>query len=285
MEITPTQPLDSPTPPPPQPSHAHFHTGRRLRKLFRPNGRRVHIAATPEEHIRLTRYLHFGVNPSRLLLFWLGHVYSTLPKIEPDDNFDCYLHGSPEHVSLGDFVSCHIIITLLYFDVVKEIHAFHENRRHNLRTQHGQIYDEFERVKSELDTWEDELLHLSDHGVTLDANFSKFGYDANISEDGKCFCASSRMLTRYRNKRPRLFRQLSKRWPVFYSSWLGSRAAERPGFEVLEETDNTPVLAQRSSLASIRSRRGSFFWAICRSALCRNNIRHRGHCRRECNSF
>lgn len=67
---------------------------------------------------------------------------------------------------------------------MREIHAFHESRRHHLRTQHGHIYEEFELVKSELDTLADELLHLSDHGVALDANFSKFGYDAHISEDG-----------------------------------------------------------------------------------------------------
>lgn len=67
---------------------------------------------------------------------------------------------------------------------MREIHAFHENRRHHLRNQHGQIYDEFELVRSELDALADELLHLSDHGVALDANFSKFGYDAHISMDG-----------------------------------------------------------------------------------------------------
>ena len=54
MESTSTPPLDSPTPP--QDSHGHLHTGGRLKKLLRPNGRRVHIAGTPEEHIRLTRY-------------------------------------------------------------------------------------------------------------------------------------------------------------------------------------------------------------------------------------
>lgn len=136
---TSTQPLDTS---PPQASHRHFLTGRRLRKLFRPNGRRVHIAATPEEHIRLTR---------------------TLPNIEPDDNFDCYIHGSAEHLN-----------------AVREIHAFQESRQHHLRTQHGSVYEEFELIKSELDTLAEELLHLSDHGVALDANFSKFGYDAHI---------------------------------------------------------------------------------------------------------
>ena len=77
---------------------------------------------------------------------------------------------------------------------MREIHAFHESRRHHLRTQHGQIYDEFEVLRSELDATADELLHLSDHGVALDANFSKFGYDAHISKDGDWSGASERML-------------------------------------------------------------------------------------------
>lgn len=77
---------------------------------------------------------------------------------------------------------------------MREIHAFHEDRRHHLRTQHGQIYDEFELVKSELDTLANELLHLSDLGVALDANFSKFGYDAHISEGEDWFYASRRVL-------------------------------------------------------------------------------------------
>ena len=77
---------------------------------------------------------------------------------------------------------------------MREIHAFHEDKRHHLRSQHGQIYDEFELVKSELDSLADELLNLSDHGVALDANFSKFGYDAHISEDGARFRAEREML-------------------------------------------------------------------------------------------
>ena len=56
METKITQASDDPTRA--QASHGHFHTGRRLRKLLRPNGRRVHIAATPEEHIHLKRYVN-----------------------------------------------------------------------------------------------------------------------------------------------------------------------------------------------------------------------------------
>ena len=74
METTPTQPLEIPAE---APTH-HLHTGRRLRKLLRPDGRRIHIAASPEEHLRLSR---------------------TLPNIEPDDNFEVHIHGSVEHVS------------------------------------------------------------------------------------------------------------------------------------------------------------------------------------------
>lgn len=77
---------------------------------------------------------------------------------------------------------------------MREIHAYQENRRHHLRSQHGQIYEEIELVKSELDTLAGELLHLSDHGVALDANFSKFGYDAHISEDGIWLHAITRVL-------------------------------------------------------------------------------------------
>ncbi len=123
-------------------SKGHYHTGHRLRKLLRPNGRRVHIAADPEEHVYLTR---------------------TLPKTEPDDNFDLYIHGTDEHLA-----------------AVQEIHAHHEQQQFHLRHAHGKVYDEIEQVKMQLDTLSDELHHLTDHGVLLDANFSKFGYDAHI---------------------------------------------------------------------------------------------------------
>ncbi|KAL9102338.1 MAG: hypothetical protein Q9163_002519 [Psora crenata] len=125
----------------PAPRHQSHH-GRRLRKLLHPSGRRIHIAATPEEHLKLIR---------------------TLPKIEPDEKFDVYIHGSAEHLN-----------------AVRDIHAHHEQRRSHLRSQHADIYEEFEHVKTELDVIADELHQLTEHGVSLDASFSKFGYDARI---------------------------------------------------------------------------------------------------------
>ena len=59
----------------------NHHNGKRLRKLLKPDGRRVHVAASPEEHRRLQK---------------------TLSTTEPDEHFDVYIHGSPEHVSCYD---------------------------------------------------------------------------------------------------------------------------------------------------------------------------------------
>ena len=74
METVPTQSLDTIAAAP----TGRSHTGKRSRKLLNPDGKRIHIAGSPEEHVRLTR---------------------TLPNIEPDDNFEVHIQGSAEHVS------------------------------------------------------------------------------------------------------------------------------------------------------------------------------------------
>ena len=51
----------------------------------------MHIAVTPEEHMRLKK---------------------NLPKIEPDDNFDCYLHGSVDHVRMSFHAIGRLVDTL-----------------------------------------------------------------------------------------------------------------------------------------------------------------------------
>lgn len=157
METIPTQSLDTIATPP----TGHSHTGKRLRKLLRPDGKRIHIAASPEEHLRLTR---------------------TLPNIEPDDNFEVHIHGSAEHVSRLDQSGSRTIAHSTQLDAVRDIHAHHEQRRAHLRNKHGSVYEEFENVKNDLDSLADELHNLTDHSISFDANFSKFGYDAHISE-------------------------------------------------------------------------------------------------------
>ena len=65
-------------------------------------------------------------------------------------------------------------------EAIRELHSHHENRRNSFREKHGEIYDQFENVKTELDLLSEELHNLTEHGVALDANFSKFGYSAHL---------------------------------------------------------------------------------------------------------
>lgn len=58
--------------------HLHGHSGRRLRNLIRPDGRKVHIAHSPEEANKLRQ---------------------TLSRTNEKEDFDLVIHGSPEHVS------------------------------------------------------------------------------------------------------------------------------------------------------------------------------------------
>ncbi|KAL8665487.1 MAG: hypothetical protein Q9202_002192 [Teloschistes flavicans] len=123
-------------------THTVQHTGQRLKHFLKPDGRRVHVAASPEEKIK---------------------IHKNLSAIEPDGNFDVCLHGSPEHL-----------------DTIREIHAHHEQKRGELREKHSSVYEEFEHVHLQLEALSNEMHHLTEHGVSLDANFSKFGYDAHL---------------------------------------------------------------------------------------------------------
>ncbi|KAI9716559.1 MAG: hypothetical protein M1812_005290 [Candelaria pacifica] len=120
------------------------HHGRRLKQFIRPNGQKVHVAASPED---------------------ADHVRRKMSEVQTQstEDFDLYIHGSPEHL-----------------DTIREVHAHHEQLREDLRQKHGDVYDEFENVRVELDALSQELHLLSDHGVSLDANFSKYGYSAHL---------------------------------------------------------------------------------------------------------
>ncbi|KAL8827765.1 MAG: hypothetical protein Q9191_002993 [Dirinaria sp. TL-2023a] len=122
--------------------HSSHHTGKRLRQLLHPNGRRIHIAGSPDEHERLKLQL----------------VTS-----EPDQDFDVCVHGSPEHLA-----------------AVREIHSHQEQKREELRQQFPDQYNTFEDVHRQLDLLSNELQSLTSHGVFLNASFSRFGYDAHL---------------------------------------------------------------------------------------------------------
>jgi hypothetical protein len=58
-------------------SHLGHHTGKRLKHFLRPDGRKVHIASSPDE---------------------ANHIRKKLSTANEKD-FDLVIHGSPEHVS------------------------------------------------------------------------------------------------------------------------------------------------------------------------------------------
>jgi hypothetical protein len=118
------------------------HRSKRLRSFALPDGREVHIALSPEEAVTLRQRLR---------------------AIKNDDTFDLVIHGSPEHV-----------------EYLRAAHTHQEEQRRDLQERHGEAFDQIERVRKELDALSVDLHMLSEHSVSLDANFSKFGYDAHL---------------------------------------------------------------------------------------------------------
>ncbi|MCJ1321518.1 hypothetical protein MMC15_006863 [Xylographa vitiligo] len=114
----------------------------RWRQFSRPDGRTVHVAASPAVADALRRQLS---------------------QETPNYECDLVIHGSPEHL-----------------DVIREIHAHNEEKRIALRLTHTDVYEEFEKVHAELDALSAELSALTDKDVALDANFSRYGYSAHI---------------------------------------------------------------------------------------------------------
>ncbi|KAE8449698.1 hypothetical protein EG329_007473 [Mollisiaceae sp. DMI_Dod_QoI] len=126
-----------------QHQHHHGQRARRLKNFLLPDGREVHIALSPEEAETLKQ---------------------RLTAIRKDEPFDLVISGSPEHL-----------------DALRQAHSHHESRREILRQTHGEeVFDEFESVRAELDALGSELHMLTDHAVSLDANFSKYGYSAHL---------------------------------------------------------------------------------------------------------
>jgi hypothetical protein len=104
--------------------HSH-HRGKRLRHFMLPDGRKVHIALSPEEAESLRQ---------------------RLTAVRKDEPFDLVISGSPEHLN-----------------ALRQAHSHYDERREMLRVKHGSDYDEFENVRAELDTLSSELHMLTDH--------------------------------------------------------------------------------------------------------------------------
>ena len=119
------------------------HRGRtkaRLRNFIHPDGRRIHVVDTPHHITELEQQLSQSGEP-----------------------YEIHISGSPEHI-----------------EALKEAHRHHESHVEQLRNEHGELFTKFETVRGTLDNLSNELDRIDSHGLSLDAHFSKFGYDANI---------------------------------------------------------------------------------------------------------
>ena len=114
----------------------------RLRHFLHPNGKRIHVANSPEDALNLRKRLE---------------------RIHTSDEFDIYISGTPEHL-----------------DALRSARTFQEGRRDELRSQNEAVYDQFANVHGELDVLASELERVTSHGVSLEAHFSRFGYNAHV---------------------------------------------------------------------------------------------------------
>lgn len=125
-----------------QQHHYAARTKERVRHFLHPDGRRIHVASSPEEVTKLQKQLS---------------------NVHKDGEFDIYLSGTPEHL-----------------EALRQAQTHHETRLTSFQEKHGEIYDQFASVHAELDALSSELERVTTHGVSLDAHFSKYGYDARI---------------------------------------------------------------------------------------------------------
>jgi hypothetical protein len=140
----------------------HLNARARLRHFLHPSGTRVHIADSPVEADQLHRQLSNQLSNKN---------NNTNNQSSPLEPFSVYISGSPEHLS-----------------AVRESQSHHQARETQLRKSHGEVWDQFAEVQSELDQLSRELGRVTEKGVSLDlkGHFGRFGYSATIKsyDDG-----------------------------------------------------------------------------------------------------
>lgn len=102
--------------------HTHHHGAHlreRLRHFLHPNGKKIHVAASPEEAVSLK---------------------ARLEQIHSNEDFEIYISGTPEHL-----------------DALRSAQNHHEDRRDQLRQEHPEMFERFSKVHDELDALAMEL--------------------------------------------------------------------------------------------------------------------------------
>nr|POE77793.1 hypothetical protein CFP56_09436 [Quercus suber] len=125
--------------------HPHPHSAKareRIRNFLHPDGRRIHVATSPEESNRLRKQLE---------------------QLNDQGDFDVFLSGTAEHL-----------------EALRTAQVHHEDRRQDLEREHSEVYGKFAHIHAELDALSSELDRVTTQGVSLEAHFSKYGYDAHI---------------------------------------------------------------------------------------------------------
>lgn len=122
--------------------HGHHH-GRRFLEFVHPHTGKTFVVCQNPEHAERRR--------------------TELLREKKQEEFDVILQGSAEHL-----------------DAIRDLHTHHQTRRDELREKHGELYEDIENVKSELDALAAEIHHVTAHAVSLDASFDRYGYSAHL---------------------------------------------------------------------------------------------------------
>lgn len=124
-----------------QPRHHGLRARERLRHFLHPDGRKIHIALSPTEAEQIRQTYHSN----------------------SAEHFDVVISGSKEHL-----------------DTLKTAQSHHAVRQGELRARHAEAYEHITHVNNELAAIADELNRVTTHGVSLEAHFGRFGYDAHV---------------------------------------------------------------------------------------------------------
>lgn len=126
------------------PFHHTHHKRHRLLHLIHPSGKHIHVVHHPRD---------------------LDERRRELARQHDDEKIDYELvvYGTPEHLS-----------------AVRDIQSHNLAKRETLRQKHPDVFQEFDLVHETLDHLSDELNHLTNRAIALDASFNKFGYHAHM---------------------------------------------------------------------------------------------------------